>query len=452
MTQNEQENKAMATAIGDVFAKSKNRAFQLAGQKAKQTNNLADAMAVLESETGVPLNELVGDAAILIGEQWIDKQGADLYGNIFKLKGEMETGGVYITLRPNNNVGQSTPTNYQTSTSALSNIAWGSSVSNGDWISIKAIYQPLFNFSGVANAVPFCTLNLTMPDTFAGFSSLSPIKANEIISDWRDMIEQEKSIYFYSLGNMLFTDFLPANSYTATSTNMYALLQYLLIPLIESMKQPSARFNAGINYSPLLPNTTTDQTYISNLFAIAGDTLKGQNPYASLPSWEILQNPNSTAIMPYLNVSRKQNLVMYMNPYTASAFLTLLQTNAIGKSTVNIETNGNVITSIGGIPVKITGTIVNPPAQTAQGTAITPNLDSKQALANGKIVIIDEDYLTWYKYWDMLKSTDTFINAMVQVLRYQLGYVPIVKPWLNGIVLDVSTALASANTLQVKQQ
>ena len=83
---------------------------------------------------------------------------------------------------------------------------------------------------------------------------------------------------------MLFTDFLPANKYTATSTNMYALLQYLILPVIEGMKQPNARFNAGINYTPLLAGGTTDETYLQNLYAITSATLTGQNPYASLPS------------------------------------------------------------------------------------------------------------------------------------------------------------------------
>ena len=449
MTNNDTQ-KQMAEAVADTFVNSKNKALREAGLRAKQTQDtMAGVMSAVADETGTPLNDLVGQTAILIGEQWVEKQGADLYGNVFKLKGDFDTGGVYITLRVNNLVGISTPTNYQTSTDTMSNIAWGKSVSNGEWLSIKTIYQPLVNFTGTSGTVPFATLNLTMPDTFAGFSSLSPLKANEIITGWRDMVEQEKAIYFYGLGNMLFTDFLPANQYTATSTNMYALLQYLILPVIEGMKQPNARFNAGINYTPLLAEGTTDETYLQNLYAITSATLTGKNPYASLPSWEILENPNSTSLMPYLNVDRKQNLVMYMNPFTASAFLTLLQTSAIGRSTINIETNGNVITSIGGIPVKITGTLIQPPQQSQQGSPVVPTLDTQQALANGQVVIINEDYLTWYKYWDKMYKTDTFINAMVDIIRYQLAYVPVVKPWLNGIVLDISSALGSANTLQV---
>lgn len=446
----ENKEQALGNAIADTFANSKNKMFREAGLKAQGKGlSAGEVLNLVADETGTPLNDLVGNTAILIGEQWIEKQGADLYGDIFKLKGDFDTGGVYITLRPNNLVGMSTPTNYQTSTDAMSSIAWGKSVSTGEWISIKTIYQPLVNFSGISGTLPFGTLYLTVPEMFAGFSSLSPIKANEIISGWRDMVEQEKRIYFYSLGNMLFTDFLPANKWTATSTNLYACLQYLIIPVIEGMKQPNARFNAGINYTPLLATGTTDETYLQNLYAITNTTLNGQNPYASLPSWEILENPSSTSLIPYLNVDRKQNLVMYMNPYTASAFLTLLQTSAIGKSTINIETNGNVITSIGGIPVKITGTLINCPLQSAQGSPVVPTLDTQQALANGHIVIVNEDYLTWYKYWDRMFTTDTFINAMVDIIRYQLAYVPVIKPWLNGIVLDISNALDSANTLQV---
>ena len=445
----ENKEQQLANAVADTFANSHNKAFKNAGMKAKGLGSTGEVLNMISEETGTDLNSLVGMTAILIGEQWVEKQGADLYGDVFKLKGDFDTGGVYITLRPNNMVGISTPTNYQTSTDTMSNIAWGKSVSNGEWLSLKVIYQPLVNFTGTSGTLPFATLNLTMPDTFAGFSSLSPIKANEIITGWRDMVEQEKEIYFYGLGNMLFTDFLPANKYTATSTNMYALLQYLILPVIEGMKQPNARFNAGINYTPLLASGTTDETYIQNLYAISQSTLTGQNPYANLPSWEILENPSSASLMPYLNVDKKQNLVMYMNPYTASAFVTLLQTSAIGKPTMDIQTNGNHVTSICGVPVKITGTLITPPQQASQGSPTVPTLDTQQALANGQVVIINEDYLTWYKYWDKMYQTDTFINAMVNVIRYQLAYVPVLKPWLNGIVLDISSALGSANTLQV---
>ncbi|MBO7044125.1 hypothetical protein J6W34_06300 [bacterium] len=95
-----------------------------------------------------------------------------------------------------------------------------------------------------------------------------------------------------------------------------------------------------------------------------------------------------------MNVDKKQNLVMYMNPYTASAFVTLLQTSALGKPTMDIQTNGNHVTSICGVPVKITGTLITPPQQASQGSPTVPTLDTQQALANGQVVIINEDYLT----------------------------------------------------------
>ena len=451
MTENQKQTNATINFVADTLSKSTNPALREASKQMRTQTNLQDAMAIAEqASTAVnPNNSLVGNLAVLIGEQWVETQTADIYGNIFKLGGTFDTAGTYITLRPNNIVGQSTPTNYQTSTDALSSIAWGKSVTNGQWLSFKVINTPLYNYTSVTGTLPFCTFNLTVPDTFASFSSLSPIKANEIISAWRGMVEDENKIYFNSLGNMLFTDFLPANRWTATSTNLYACLQYLILPVIEGLKQATARFNAGINYTPSLASGTTDETYIQNLFAITTSTLQGLTPYTSLPSWEIFENSTTTNNVPYLNISKTGDYVIYMNPYTASAFVTLLQTSAIGKDTIDIQTRGNVITSIGGVPVEITGTLLQPTQQAAQGTPNSTTFDTGQALANGQVVIINKDYLTWYKYYDKMYETDTFVNAMVKILRDQKAYVPVIKPWLNGIVLDISTALSSANTLQV---
>ena len=450
-TNNQEQTKATINFVADVLKKSPNPALREASKQMRAQSNLSDAITLAEeaATSTNPNNSLVGNLAVLVGEQWVETQSADIYGNIFKLGGTFDTAGTYITVRPNNIVGQSTPTNYQTSTDALSSIAWGKSVTNGEWLSFQVINTPLYNYTSTSGTLPFCTFNLTVPDTFASFSSLSPMKANEIIAAWRGMVEDENKIYFNSLGNMLFTDFLPKNRYTATSTNLYACLQFLILPVIEGLKQATARFNAGINYTPSLASGTTDETYIQNLFAITTSTLQGLTPYTSLPSWEIFQNSTTTNNVPYLNISKANDYVIYMNPYTASAFVTLLQTSAIGKNTIDIQTSGNVVTSIGGVPVQITGTLLQPTQQAAQGSPNTVTFDTGQALANGQVVIINKDYLTWYKYYDKMYETDTFINAMVKIIRDQKAYVPVLKPWLNGIVLDISTALDSANTLQV---
>ena len=452
MTDNQKQQKATVDFLADTLSKSPNEALRNASKKIREQSNISDAVEIATmASADTPLNSLVGNLAVLIGEQWVETQTADIYGNIFKLAGDFDTAGTYITLRPNNIVGQSTPTNYQTSTDALSSIAWGNSVTNGEWLSFQVINTPLYNYTSTSGTLPFCTFNLTVPDTFANFSSLSPIKANEIISAWRGMVEDENKIYFNSLGNMLFTDFLPQNRYTATSTNLYACLQFLILPVIEGLKQASARFNSGINYSNSLASGTTDETYIQNLFAISTSTLQTLTPYSALPSWEIFQNSTTTNNVPYLNITKANDYIIYMNPYTASAFVTLLQTSAIGKDTIDIKTAGNVITSIGGIPVEVTGTLLQPTQQQAQGTPNKTTFDTGQALANGQMVIIHKDYLSWYKYYDKMYTTDTFINAMVKIVRDQKAYVPVVKPWLNGIVLDISSALDSANTLNVTQ-
>ncbi|MBQ6628764.1 MAG: hypothetical protein IJH65_08115 [Methanobrevibacter sp.] len=60
----------MAEAVADTFVNSKNKALREAGLRAKQTQNtMAGVMSAVADETGTPLNDLVGQTAILIGEQ-----------------------------------------------------------------------------------------------------------------------------------------------------------------------------------------------------------------------------------------------------------------------------------------------------------------------------------------------------------------------------------------------
>lgn len=458
MTSQEQESK-LTKDIGTLFSKSKNKTFVEATKRAQAQGitNHTDFVNFVADQTGTDLNSVIGNTAVLIGEQWVDTETPELYGDIFKVSGTFDTGGTYITIRPNNMVGMSTPTNYQTSTDTMTNIAWGNSFTTGEWISLKVITTPLINYDWGSSAnpiyLPFATLGLTVPKEFYSFSSLSPIKANEIMNEWSNQIQEQKKIYYYSLGMMLFTHFLPTNAYTCTGDNLYGVLQQVIIPLVEFMKSGSARFNAGINYYSMLGSGITDSNYVSSLWtAITQDDLQAQNPYANLPEWMINQTPASSSLIPYLNV-KSPKLVMYMNPITASAFLTLLTTNAIGKKdAIDIGTAGNTITSLCGVPVKIITTLISAPQQASQGSPVIPALDTGLALATGKIVIVDEDYLTWYKYYERTYETSNVMpQAQIDIVRLQLAYIPVQKPWLNGIVLDVSNALANANMLQVSQ-
>ncbi|MBO7733293.1 MAG: hypothetical protein J6S67_12085 [Methanobrevibacter sp.] len=119
-----------------------------------------------------------------------------------------------------------------------------------------------------------------------------------------------------------------------------------------------------------------------------------------------------------------------MNPITASAFLTLLTTNAIGKKdAIDIGTAGNTITSLCGVPVKIITTLISAPQQASQGSPVIPALDTGLALATGKIVIVDEDYLTWYKYYERTYETSNVMpQAQIDIVRLQLAYIPVQKP------------------------
>lgn len=437
--------------VKSTLSQSKSSAIRKAAASIREGASLGEALQFVSDNVLLnPQNSVVGELFSIIGQQWIETHFKDIYGNIFKEGEPLIAGGISIVLPTNNAVGISTPTNYQTSTQLPGIIAFGNSVSNADNINVESKIEALknFNLNGQFGFMPFATLNLTIPSTFASFVGLTAIKAGEIISTYNQQLSNSLQIYYNNLGNTLFTLFLPKNQYTTTSTNIYEMLQLLFIPLIERMKQFSSRYNAGINYTSLMGSNVNDSNYFSTLDSLTQEQLRTVTWTTALPQWEYVNNAVN-ANQPYLNNTPIDKMVIYMNPNTMSAFLTLLETNAIGRNTVAIETNGNLITRIGGVRVVVTGTIVPNSPQTPQGTTIQASLDTTQALANGQVVIINEDYLTYHKFYNKAMSTDDFINAMVTVVRHQIAYLPIVRPWLNGIVLDISSCLTNANALNV---
>lgn len=446
-----EEQEGSGRLVKSLLSKSKNSSFRKAAASIREGASIGEALQFVADNTyETPQNSLVGNLFIVIAQQWIEKHYRSIYGNIFKKGEPLIGGGINIVIPTNNAVGITTPQNYQTSTQLPGIIAFGDSVSNADDINIKAELAPLMNFdsTGQDAYVPFATINITVPNTFASFSSLTPIKAGEIISTYNAKLQNGMQIYYNNLGNMLFTKFLPKNQYTTTSNNIYQMLQQVFIPLIERLKQFSARYNAGINYSALLPTGTTDATFFTNLDALTQEQLRTVTWTTALPAWEVVNNAVN-ANQPFINNTPPEKLVIYMNPTTMSAFLTLLETNAIGRNTVNIETDGNLVTKIAGVRVVVTGTLVPNSPQTPQGTTIQASLDSGQALPTGKVLIINEDYLTFHQQYDTEWRTDSFVASMVTVVRQQCCYLPIVRPWLNGMLLDISSCLTNSNALNV---
>lgn len=435
--------------VKELLSNSKNEAFRRAAASIRNGAGIGEALQFVADNTiQTPQNSVVGNLFVIIGQQWIEEHFRNIYGNIFKAGEDLVAGGISIVLPANNAIGITTPTNYQESTSTVGEIAFGSSVSNADMINIEAKLAPLMNFdsTGQKKYTPFATLNLTVPRTFASFSGLTAIKAGEIISTYLSQLKNGLEIYYNSLGNMLFTDFQVKNTYVTTSTNIYQMLQLIFIPMVERMKQFSARYNAGINYSSFLGSGLNDSNYFISLDNLDLSTVGTWT--TALPAWEITNNALN-ANQPYLNNTDPNKLVIYMNPTTMSSFLTTLETNAIGKNVVDIQTSGNLITRIAGVKVVVTGTIVNNSPQTVQGTTIQATLDSGQALPNGKILIINEDYLTFHKAYNEEWTTDSMVSAMVELIRHQVAYLPICRPWLNGIMLDISSCLTNGNALNV---
>ena len=437
--------------VKEILSQSKNSAFRKAANSIRQGASIGEALQfVADNTVETPTNSVVGNLFTIIGQQWVESHFRKIYGNVFKAGEDLIAGGINIVLPVVNGAGISQPTNYQTSTDTTGVIAFGPSVSNTDIINLEATIAPLntsytYGLGGNSTYNPFATLNMTVPTTFASFSGLTAIKAGEIISTYTAQLTNSLQIYYNNLGNLLFQGFLPINTYATTSTNIYQMLQLILIPMIERFKQVSARFNAGINYMGAMTNPN-DTNYFQQLDNINLTTMGSWTNL--LPSWMSVNN-SVNANQPYLNNTDPDKLVMYMSPATMSAFLTMLETNAIGKNVVDIETQGNLVTRIAGVRVVVTGTIINNSPQTTQGTTIQATLDSGQALPYGDIVLINEDYLTFHKYYEKQLETDSFVNAMVKVIRYQISYLPIVRPWLNGIVISISSCLNNTNALNV---
>lgn len=435
--------------VKSILSKSTNMAVRKAAASIRNGADIGEALQFVSEVTGGQTNTLVGNLFTIIGQQWVETHFKEIYGNVFKRGEDTLTGSISIVLPVNNGAGITTPTNYQTSTLPTGQIAFGASVSNADMINIVASMEPLSNLSstGQLSYVPFATFDLTIPSTFAAFSGLTAIKAGEIISTYNETLSNSLQIYYNALGNLLFTNFMPKNQYTTTSTDLYTVLQRIIMPMIERMKQLSARYNAGINYTSLMTNPT-DNTYFQQLDNLTIEQLRGQTWVNVLPQWETCNNSIS-ANQPYLNNTRIDKMVMYMNPTTMAAFLSLLETNAIGRNVLDIQTQGNVVTRLGGVKVVVTGTLVNNSPQTPQGTTITPALDSGQALADGEILLINEDYLTFHNFYDKYLTTDQMVNAMVTIVRHQVAYLPILRPWLNGILLNINSALNTPTALNV---
>lgn len=414
--------------------------------------NWSDAMTELSAiETTSNLNNMVGNLLGFIAKQAIEGQELtenNIFGWCFKESEEiLEGGGLSYVEQILNGAGTNGFTNYQTSTNTTGEIAFGSSFSNS--LQLNTEYQAL-PFSTTTYGLSasttlynnfFITINKTVPLTWAQLSTLSAIKASQIIDNYYLDVKNSLMIYKYSLGLLLFTggvytdtgtvSFAPLNVVKPSTsyTNVYEYMQEFLLPQLMEMQQLSAKWNAGADYS-------IGNTWINH------------------PAWEIpgLNYNDNGYTANVLNNGSTQNLTIYMSPNTSATIMSTLNLpnfKDANDNNLNIQGKNGVITSINGIKVKVTGTKLTPTAQSDQGTAITPNLDSGQALDDGQIWVVSDDYLTFAKVYENTYTSEPLGNAMVKLVRLQAAYIPIFKPWKNGAIfygVPMSTAKLPVTT------
>ena len=82
-TNNQEQTKATINFVADVLKKSPNPALREASKQMRAQSNLSDAITLAEeaATSTNPNNSLVGNLAVLVGEQWVETQSADIYGN-----------------------------------------------------------------------------------------------------------------------------------------------------------------------------------------------------------------------------------------------------------------------------------------------------------------------------------------------------------------------------------
>lgn len=428
-------------------------------------------VANMFATNGLGNNTLAGDLAFFVAKQIVEGVGyEDIFGDLFREGEDIDVGAgfQYIT-DSGNNLGISNQVNYQTSTDATGAIAFGSSFSNADFMSAmvtgSAVSQ-IENFP-VAN---WATLNLTIPQTWASFSALSPQKASEIIDLYETRLKNQKMLYFYALGNTLFTYFIKnnyfanvlfcnkagvanakTNGYTYTPPqNLIQVLQHELLPLIKDMGRLHYAYNLGFALqSPPVSSWGFNSVpnYINHL-----ETSYAQNSNSFIVQGLPYVTYNNA--IPRLQAVTADKLIILMNVKVATSLLTLLQSNYLTgnvKKELGFEVKDEQITKVCGVEVKIVGTNINLPVLTPQGTAQGNGTIGNEFLDDNTIIVMDKDALLFHKFYDVVNKSGTLVNAMVELVREHIAYLPFLNPWKNGVILKFDDGVLTAtNYLTVK--
>lgn len=389
-----------------------------------------------------------------------------IYGDLFVEGDPIDIGAGFSYIEQiNNMVGTSSPINYQTSTQAAGTIAFGESFSNGYFINLTVQNLPFENIN--SNFQNWITLNITIPSSFASFSGLTPIKANEILSLYEKNLANSRKMYYYYLGNQLFNYFIQ-NSYFANEilcneagvknakgegvtytppTNLIEALQLEIIPFLEYMQQLHWGLNCGFTTNNSWGSNDNQDGYLNYLESNNGPgnsfNLSTQLPWVNYNTTNVII-PNTKAV-------DLDDLVIIMSVKVSAALKGLMASNYLGLDKINIETDGNKVVKLCGVKVIVAGSNLQLPQQVGQGQIQTTGTFQASLLPDNQIVIMEKDTLTYHKYYDEYYETNELVASMVKLGRQQIGYLPFLNQWKNGIILTFNPGvLTNAQYLTVK--
>lgn len=437
----------------------------LANSIRQNATNFSDVVEFF-AQTG-NTNTLAGNLFGFIAKQFVKSYDfKELYGDLFVEGEPIEAGSGFSYVETiNNMVGISAPINYQTSTQAAGTIAFGESFSNGYFINLTTSNIPFQNIDSTFQT--WVTINITIPNTFTSFSSLSPIKANEILNLYEKNLANSRKFYYYYLGNQLFNYFIknnyfsntfncnnqgvsnvggwsPGYSYTAP-TNLMEALQNEIIPLLEYMRQPRYYFNLGFSWSS---NQTAGVVSTVNYLDEQGSQIDQFNMSNQMP-WITYNSQNG--LIPNLKASNLDDLVIICSVKVSASLKTLLASNYLGMEKIDAEFNGNRLTRLCGVKVVVAGSNLQLPNQVSQGSTQNTGTLGTPLIDDNTIIVMEKDALVYHKFYDEYYETNTLVASMVKLGRWQIGYLPFLNQWKQGCILKFNEGvLTHPNYLTVK--
>lgn len=465
--QEEQLNKQLIAATADSLDYD-----GLTSLATKVRNEATDMHSVLSmlTPTGA-INNLAGMMFGYISQQEVEKvETGDIYGDLYYEGEPLQFGAGFNRVIPyNNSVGITNLQNYQTSTDAMGVLAFGKSMSGAENINVRASYIPTNNIAeGLQNGG---TLYMTYPQTWANFSSKSNYELKQILDTYEQRLQQAKKNFKYYLGNTFFTYFLQngvfcnvvnctsnANwddvskkgsgfmQYTAP-TNLIEALQHEIIPTLEAIKQQHFCFNCGYmhqqavvyqvggikNYLKLeydgVEYTSNNPNQTGNKIIGGAD---GWTMGTKIP-WFEYANPNYAPNFSFSSSLDDYEILCTVD--VSASFKTLLASNYLGLEKFDIQFNGNKLSKLCGVDVKVVGTDVRLPEVCVQGTVQGMSTIKGELMPDNALIIRKKTCLQFREYFVEMLRTETLVGSMVELGRLNMTYLPDFNQWENGVTL-----------------